>query len=78
MVDFAILLDDISKVDSAALMARPMTPEGRLVLFALRFGRTPVEFMEQLPNMIPALLTLRSKPHGIRDVFDAVLFRAAH
>jgi hypothetical protein len=64
MVDFAILLDDISKVDSAALMARPMTPEGRLLLFALRFGRTPVEFMEQLPNMVPALLTLRNQPHG--------------
>lgn len=64
MVDFGILLDDISKVDGATLMARPITPEGRLVLFALRFGRTPVEFMEQLPNLIPALLTLRSKPHG--------------
>ncbi len=64
VLDFGILLDDISKVDGATLMARPMTPEGRLVLFALRFGRTPVEFMEQLPNIVPALLTLRSKPHG--------------
>ena len=41
-----------------------MTPEGRLLMFALRFGRTPVQFMEQLPNIVPALLTLRSKPHG--------------
>jgi hypothetical protein len=64
MLDFGILLDDISKVDSATLMARPMTPEGRLLLFALRFGRTPVQFMEQLPDVVPALLTLRSKPHG--------------
>jgi hypothetical protein len=63
-LDFGILLDDISKVDSAALLARPMTPEGRLVLFALRFGRTPVQFMEQLPHIVPALLTLRRQPHG--------------
>ncbi|HRI70722.1 MAG TPA: Rpn family recombination-promoting nuclease/putative transposase [Polyangium sp.] len=64
MIDFGILLDDISKVDGTTLVARPLTPEGRLLLFALRFGRTPDQFMEQLPHVIPALLTLRSKPHG--------------
>jgi hypothetical protein len=64
MVDFGIVLDDISKVDSAALLARPLTPEGRLVLFALRFGRTPVQFMAELPNIVPTLMTLRRQPHG--------------
>jgi hypothetical protein len=74
MLDFGILLDDISKVDSASLVARPLTPEGRLLLFALRFGRTPVQFIEQLPNIVPALLALRHQPHGALVIAAVIVY----
>jgi hypothetical protein len=64
MLDFGMMVDDISKLSADAITRRPITPEGRLVLFALRFGRTPKKFLKELPKIVPVILTLRSQPHG--------------
>jgi hypothetical protein len=74
MLDFGILLDDISKISSDALAERPITPEGRLVLFALRFGRTPETFMDELPKIVPVLLTVRSRPHGALVIAAVIMY----
>ncbi|MBK9266387.1 MAG: Rpn family recombination-promoting nuclease/putative transposase [Polyangiaceae bacterium] len=64
MVDFGFLLDDISKAGAEAIDLRPITPEGRLVLFALRFGRTPSKFFDELPRMAQVLVAVWKQPHG--------------
>lgn len=74
MLDFGIFLDDISKISGETLALRPITPEGRLVLFALRFGRTPQKFMEELPKIVPVLLTLRARPHGELVIAAVIMY----
>ena len=64
LLDFGVLIDDISKVSGGALAKRPITPEGQLVLFALRFGRTPDRLIEELPNIAQVLVTLLHRPSG--------------
>jgi hypothetical protein len=74
MLDFGILMDDISKMSGEALAQRPITPEGRLILFALRFGRTPDKFMAELPKIVPVLLTVRSRPHGALVIAGLIVY----
>jgi hypothetical protein len=74
MLDFGIKMDDISKISGNALAQRPITPEGRLVLFALRFGRTPDKFMAELPKIVPVLLTVRSHPHGALVIAAVIVY----
>jgi hypothetical protein len=74
MLDFGIMMDDISKMSGEALAQRPITPEGRLVLFALRFGRTPAKFMTELPKIVPVLLTVRSRPHGALVIAGFIVY----
>lgn len=64
MVDFGIWLDDISHVRSEALLARPMPPEARFVLFCLRFGRTPSEFFALLASWSREFNALRRGPRS--------------
>jgi hypothetical protein len=45
---FRIVLDDISQVDDAALLRRPMTPLGRVVLLLLRHSRNAQQLFERL------------------------------
>lgn len=48
IVDFGIVLDDVSKVNTEALIARPVPPDVQLMLFALRYGRTGQELRDEL------------------------------
>jgi hypothetical protein len=62
LVDFGVIVDDISKLDTEALMARPVPPEVQVILFALRFGRTGRRVLEELPKIAPAIdLVLRQE-----------------
>jgi predicted transposase YdaD len=74
MLDFGILLDDISKVSGEVLSQLPITPEGRLVLFALRFGRTPDRLFQELPKIVPVLLMLRAQPHGTLVIAAIIVY----
>ena len=64
ILNFGVLLDDISHVNAETIARRPITHEGRLVLFALRFGRTPARLLEELPKIAPELAALLMQPHG--------------
>lgn len=65
MLDFGVLLDDISHLDAAAIARLPVTTEARVVLFALRFGRTAHKVIEQMPSIARDLVTLQQdKVHG--------------
>ncbi len=64
IVDFGIVLDDISKVDTEALIARPVPPDVQLLLFALRYGRTEHELRDELPKFGPVLDELFRQPYG--------------
>lgn len=62
--DFRAVVDDISGVSSGALKGRPMTPEGRLILFCLRLGRRPEELLQWLPEWADVLLAVAGSPGG--------------
>ena len=63
-VDFGIVLDDISKVDTEALMQRPVPPDVQVLLFALRFGRSGRKALAELPKLAPAVKDLLQDPNG--------------
>ncbi len=79
IVDFGIVLDDISKVNTEALMARPVPPEVQLMLFALRYGRTGRRVLDELPKIAPILTVLLQEPNGrlVLGVFLVYLKRVA-
>lgn len=62
--DFQAVFDDISRVDPRALKARAMTPEGKLVLFCFRVGRTPDELVKWLPEWGDVLMAVARSPVG--------------
>jgi predicted transposase YdaD len=74
LVDFGVLVDDIGKVDTDALVQRPVTLEGQLILFALRFGRTPPELLRELPKMAQVLRALLREPDGDRCIGTVFLY----
>lgn len=64
LLDFGVIVDDISKVDSTALVARAMPPEVQLVLFALRYGRTGRQMLVELPKMGPIFVAILARENG--------------
>ncbi len=72
ILDFGILLDDISKESSEALRARLMPEEAKFVLFCLRFGRTPDLFFANLSNWLAEFAAVRRGREG-RLVTGAII-----
>jgi len=64
LVDFGVVVDDISKVNAEALMSRPVPPEVHVLLFALRFGRTGREVLLELPRLAPTIGLLLGRENG--------------
>jgi hypothetical protein len=62
--DFTAVFDDISHVDPECLKQRPMTPQGKLVLYCLRYGRTPGELFQGLPGWVDILLAVATAYQG--------------
>jgi len=60
--NFSILLDDVGKVSPAKLLARPLTPEAKLVLLCLLLGQTPELFLQEL----------REHPAALKGTWNAV------
>ncbi len=74
MLDFGIVLDDISKDSSEALRARLMPVEAKFVLFCLRFGRTPDAFFENLPNWATEFEAVRHGPDGTLVISAMIVY----
>ncbi len=64
VVDFGIVLDDISKVNTEVLIQRPVPPDVQVMLFALRYGRTGRKILEELPKIAPVIDELLQQPQG--------------
>ena len=69
VVDFGIVLDDISKVNTEALIQRPVQPTVKLMLFALRFARDVARngrtvLLDELPKMVPVIEEVLQGPNG--------------
>lgn len=64
VVDFGIVLDDVSKVNTEALLERPVPPEVQILLFALRHGRSERKVLDELPKLAPVLTALLKDPYG--------------
>lgn len=64
LVNFRVILDDISKVDTEALLSRSVPPEVQIILFALRFGRAGRRVLDELPKITPTIGLLRTHAHG--------------
>jgi hypothetical protein len=64
LLDFGVIVDDISKVDTTALIARAMPPEVQLVLFALRYGRTGRQVLLELPKIGHIFVALLAQENG--------------
>lgn len=64
IVDFGVILDDISKIEAAALLDRPVPPEVQLFLFALRFAREGRRILQELPTISPVVDDLLQHEHG--------------
>lgn len=64
LVDFGVFVDDISRLDAEVLLARLAPPEVRVMLFALRFGRTGEQLFQELPKIARELLEIRRLPTG--------------
>jgi hypothetical protein len=64
MVNFGVIVDDISKLDAEALLSRPVPPEVQVTLFALRFGRTGRRVLDELPKIAPTLGILLGREYG--------------
>ncbi len=79
VVDFGIVLDDISKVNTEALVQRPVPPEVQIMLFALRYGRSGRKVLDELPKLAPVLTVLLQDPNGrlVLGVFFVYITRVA-
>ncbi len=64
LVNFGVFVDDISKLDTEALLSRPVPPEVQVTLFALRFGRTGRRVLDELPKIAPTIGKLLAQTHG--------------
>jgi predicted transposase YdaD len=64
VVDFGIVLDDISKVNTKALVRRQVPPDVQILLFALRYGRSGAKVLEELPKLGSVLTKLWPDPNG--------------
>lgn len=65
MLDFGVLMVDISMASAETFIELPMPPEAQVVLFFLRFGRTREAFLQGLPKIAPALHALLSKEKSL-------------
>ncbi|MBK9266825.1 MAG: Rpn family recombination-promoting nuclease/putative transposase [Polyangiaceae bacterium] len=70
--NFAILLDDVGKVNPDDLLARPLTAEAKVVLLCLLLGRTPERLFEELPKWHEPLSEVWREQDGAL-VFSAVI-----
>jgi hypothetical protein len=64
LVNFGVIVDDISKLDTEALVSRPVPPEVHVVLFALRFGRTGRRILDELPKIASTIGILLQGDYG--------------
>lgn len=64
LVDFGVFVDDISRVDPDVLLSRPVPPAVRIMLFALRLGRTGPRVLDELPKIAEDLTKVWSQPSG--------------
>lgn len=64
LVDFGILVDDISREKTESLLERPVPPEVQLLLFGLRHARTGRRILEELRKLVPLLRDLMQQPNG--------------
>jgi len=65
--DFDLIIDDLVHVDDAALLARPMSAFPKLVLWALRDGRSPEKLFRSLPRWRHELERLMHEDPTLRD-----------
>jgi hypothetical protein len=79
VVDFGIVLDDVSKVNTEALLRRPVPPEVQIMLFALRYGRSAQEVRDELPKIGRTIVLLSQDPTGrlVVGLFFVYLKRVA-
>lgn len=79
LVDFGVIVDDISKLDTEALMSRPVPPEVQVVLFALRFGRTGRQVLDELRKIAPTIGLLLGRENGrlVVQLFFVYMTRVA-
>jgi hypothetical protein len=79
VVDFGIVLDDISKVNAEALMQRPVPAEVQVLLFALRYGRSGRRVLDELPKIAPIVGVLLHEPNGklVLSLFFVYMRRVA-
>lgn len=79
VVDFGIVLDDISKVNTEMLMQRPVPPEVQIMLLVLRYGRSGRKVLDELPKIAPAVTALLQDPNGrvVLSVFFVDIKRVA-
>jgi hypothetical protein len=74
LVDFGVIVDDVGKVNAEALIARPVSLEVQLILFALRFARTPERFLQELPKIVPLIEALHQQEDGNRCIGTVLLY----
>ncbi|MBK9263205.1 MAG: Rpn family recombination-promoting nuclease/putative transposase [Polyangiaceae bacterium] len=51
LVDYGVVVDDVSRVDAEALLQRPVTLAARLTLLCFRFVREPSRLLDELLKM---------------------------
>ncbi len=64
MVDFGVFVDDLSPLPAEVLLARPVPVQAQVLLFALRFGRSGQELIDELPKVVPLMQKLLEDPRG--------------
>lgn len=74
LLDFRVIVDDIGKVDTEALLERSLPAQIVLVLFVLRFSRMPSRFMSELPKMMSVIRAVHHEPDGDRCIGTAFMY----
>lgn len=66
MIDFGVIVDDISAQDTEALLKRPVPPEVGFMLFVLRYGRgEPDHLLNELKKLQTLLGQMLRRPAGV-------------
>lgn len=64
LLDFGVIVDDLSPLDAEVLLARRVPLEAHVMLFALRFGRSGEQLIRELPKVVPLMQKLLDEPRG--------------
>jgi hypothetical protein len=74
MVDFGVFVDDLSPLDADVLLSRPVPMDVQVMLFALRFGRSGPQLLQELPKVSPLLGKLMGDPTGRLAVHSFLVY----